>query len=95
MKKVTLKTIAESIDKLAISTGKGFEDLESRMDEKFNKVDTRFDVLEKSINSRFWEVNNGLGGLQDKVANIENLYEKDREEHKTFRDKLGLLRKTA
>jgi hypothetical protein len=91
MKKITLKTIAESIDKLAISTGKGFKD----MDEKFSVIDGKFDSLEKSINSRFWEVNNELHGLQDKVGNIENLYEKDREEHKTFREKLGLLRKTA
>jgi archaellum component FlaC len=91
MTRITLKTLAESIDKLAISTGKGFKD----MDEKFLAIDGKFDSLGKSINDRFWEMNNELHGLQNKVGNIENLYEKDREEHKIFRDKLGLLRKTA
>lgn len=43
MPKITLKTISESIDKLALSVARGFESV----DEKFAAVDKRLDNLEK------------------------------------------------
>ncbi len=41
-----------NLEKLAISTNKGFEDLEKRMDDRFNKVDERF----KKVDERFDKV---------------------------------------
>jgi hypothetical protein len=79
MTKITLETIADSIDKLAISTGKGFEDLERRMDERFNKVDDRFDGtdrridgLEVTMNHRFDEVGSRLTSVERRTTILES-----------------------
>ena len=54
--------IEEQIDKLAISTAKGFESV----DERFNKVDERFESMEK----RFDEIDKRFDGIDGKIEGV-------------------------
>ena len=63
----------QKIEKLAGIVKNSFVDFDQRMDQKFDKVDQRFDRLELSVNRRFFESNDQLHGLQDKVARVENI----------------------
>ena len=90
-----LEKLAEKIDSGFARVEEKFEGVGQQFESLAERIDGRIDNLEISINKRFFEVNDHLGGLENKFGNIENLYTDDREEHKIFRDKLGLLRKTA
>jgi hypothetical protein len=86
MKKITKKITLED---LAGMVNNGFR----CVDERFGKIDQRFDKLESSINMRFFEVHDQLGGLQNQMGNLEKLYERDNNEHKVFRTKIEHLEK--
>jgi len=60
MKKITLKVISDSIDKLAISTGKGFAE-----------VDRRIDGLEVTMNHRFDEIGGRLTSVERRITILE------------------------
>jgi len=102
-KKITIDQLAQTIDTLAIAVGNGFRNIDERFDKvddkfnkidgKFNKIDDRFSKLESSINMRFFEVHDQLGGLQNQMANLEKIYERDDSEHKVFRAKIERLEK--
>lgn len=49
-----------TIEKLAGITQKGFEDLEFRMDKRFDRVDKRFEFMEERLNK-----------VEDKLDDIE------------------------
>jgi len=88
------KGVDAKLEKLVLSVAKGFASVDERfdaVDKRFNAVDERFDKLETSINTRFFEVHDQLGGLQNQMENLEKLYINDREEHKVFRSKIARL----
>ncbi len=82
-KKITLEALAGMINR-------GFRDV----DQKFEGVDQRFNILEKSINNRFIEVHDHLDGLENRMTNIEKLLLKNDDEHKIFKTKISILEKT-
>ena len=59
--KVTLETIQQSIESLAGSTAGGFVELRAEMNERFDEVDKRFDLIETD-----------LTGLRQRVNSIDN-----------------------
>lgn len=71
--------IDSEIEKLAGIMKGSVEDLESRMNDRSDKLDRRLD-------KQFFEIHDELSGLKNQFGNIENLYAKDREEHKFFRN---------
>jgi hypothetical protein len=68
-KKMTIEDLAVTIDNLAISTGKGFADLEDRLGVRING-------LEATMRHEFSEVGSRLTGVEKRLGKVEDRLDK-------------------
>lgn len=82
MTKITLEILAETIDKLAISTGKSFKYMEERfdgidqrfdwMDKRLDRMDRRFDGLDATMEHGFAELGSRLTSVERRTTLLES-----------------------
>ena len=71
--KITLKSISESINDLALAAAKGFESVDKRfesIDKHFESVDKRFDNLESKMKNVEKTLSAQIVGLDNKIDDL-------------------------
>ncbi|TSC68318.1 MAG: hypothetical protein G01um101472_29 [Parcubacteria group bacterium Gr01-1014_72] len=67
-KKVTNENLAVMIEDLAMTTAKGFEDIEKRLSEKIGSTEERLDKKIESVEERLTQKINGVNGRIDHLV---------------------------
>ncbi len=65
---ISLAELKETMDELAISTGKGFRDV----DEKFDAVDKRFDKVDSTLEHKTAELSSRLTSVESRTRVLED-----------------------
>ncbi|MFZ2038316.1 MAG: hypothetical protein WAV11_00010 [Minisyncoccia bacterium] len=73
--KVTLESLSNNIDNLAMAVGKGFAHVDDRLnkfEDGYNNLENRFDNLEKTMKVGFIEVNEKLTSIDKRLTVVED-----------------------
>jgi len=95
-KKMTVDELAGIVKNSFTNLEESFETkLEEKLEEKLEtKLDEKIGSFRTEMNSKFFEVKDQLGLLQNQMGRVEKLFDKNDAEHKVFRTKIGHLEKT-
>src|SRR3989339_685977 len=94
MKKIVKKKLdgkKMTVDELAGIVKNSFTNLEESFE---TKLDEKLGSFRTEMNSKFFEVKDQLGLLQNQMGRVEKLFDKNDAEHKVFRTKIEHLEKT-
>lgn len=73
-KNVTLESISESINDLALATAKGFESVDKRFGELETKLDKKIDNIERTLSGKIEGVDRRIDDLAFNRATKDEVY---------------------